>query len=72
MNGWNRLTIETSKGHDPREEIFRLAAKKNWSMREIRLETGGLEEFFVQITAQQLTGDKSPGQPGLPGAEVAA
>jgi ABC-2 type transport system ATP-binding protein len=56
-NGWNRLTIEASKGHDPREDLFRLAAKRNWTLREMRLEVGSLEEFFVQITAQQAAGE---------------
>jgi ABC-2 type transport system ATP-binding protein len=52
-NGWNRLAIVTAQGKDPREEIARLVAKKDWSLREIRREVGSLEEFFVQITAEQ-------------------
>lgn len=51
---WHRLTIETKRGDDPREEIFKLVKQKGWSLRELRLEVGSLEEFFVQITAQQL------------------
>lgn len=54
QNGWYRLTIETAQGKDPREDIYRLAADKGWGLREIRLEVGSLEEYFVQITAQQL------------------
>ncbi len=53
-NGWIRLTIDTDGGADPREDIFKLVKAKGWSLREIRLEVGSLEEFFVQITAQQL------------------
>ncbi|MFQ5429500.1 MAG: ABC transporter ATP-binding protein [Phycisphaerae bacterium] len=52
-NGWHRLTIETDKGADPREGIYRLASKHAWSLRELRLEQGTLEEFFVRITAEQ-------------------
>lgn len=52
-NGWQRLTIEPKKGHDPREAIYKTVKDKNWSLRELRLEVGSLEEFFVQITAQQ-------------------
>ncbi|MBN1490633.1 MAG: ABC transporter ATP-binding protein [Phycisphaerae bacterium] len=55
-NGWNRLTIETSGNQDPREPIVALAAKRNWGLREIRFEVGSLEEYFVQITAQQHVG----------------
>lgn len=58
-NGWHRLTIEARQGADPREEIFKLVKQKNWSLRELRLEVGSLEEFFVQITAKQLQQDQS-------------
>jgi ABC-2 type transport system ATP-binding protein len=58
-NGWNRLTIESAHGQDPREAISRLAAKREWGLRELRLEVGSLEEYFVQITAQQHTGGES-------------
>ncbi len=58
-NGWHRLTIEAKQGADPREEIFKLVKQKNWSMRELRLEVGSLEEFFVQITAKQLQQDQT-------------
>lgn len=53
-NGWQRLTIETKRGDDPREEIFKVIKQKGWSLRELRLEVGSLEEFFVQIVAQQM------------------
>ncbi len=50
--GWNYLRIETSEGRDVREEIASVAARHNWGLRDLRLETGGLEEFFIQITAE--------------------
>ena len=53
-NGWHRLTLDTKQGNDPREEIFKVVKQKGWSLRELRLEVGSLEEFFVQITAQQM------------------
>jgi len=52
-NGWHRLTIETKKDTDPREEIYKLARENKWSLRELRLEAGTLEEFFIRITAEQ-------------------
>jgi len=58
-DGWNRLTIESNAGQDPREAICKLAAKRDWGLRELRLEVSSLEEFFVQITAQQHTGGES-------------
>lgn len=57
-NGWLRLTIDTNAKSDPREDIFKLVKDKGWSLREIRLEVGSLEEFFVQITARQATSRK--------------
>jgi len=52
-NGWHRFIIETNKNADPREAIYKLATENKWSMRELRLEAGTLEEFFVRITAEQ-------------------
>lgn len=52
-NGWHRLVMDTKKDADPREDIFKLANENKWSMRELRLEAGTLEEFFVRITAEQ-------------------
>ncbi|MAE70335.1 MAG: ABC transporter [Gemmatimonadetes bacterium] len=51
-DGWNRLRITSHEGKDVREEVAALAAKSGWALRELRLEVGSLEEFFVQITAQ--------------------
>ena len=48
-----RLTVESKKGSDPREAIFEMVKDKGWKLRELRLEVGSLEEFFVQITARQ-------------------
>lgn len=58
-NGWNRLTLETDKNADPREDIYKLVKDKGWSLRELRLEQGTLEEFFVRITAEQMSKQRS-------------
>lgn len=58
-NGWQRLTIDTNRGDDPREEIFKVVKQKGWSLRELRLEVGSLEEFFVQIVAQQMADSRA-------------
>ncbi|MEP0843305.1 MAG: ATP-binding cassette domain-containing protein [Phycisphaerae bacterium] len=52
VDGWNRLRIEVGDGQDVREAISALAARHNWPLRELRLEVGSLEEFFIQITAE--------------------
>ncbi len=53
VDGWNRLVIEAQPGQDVREDIFKIASKNGWALREIRREVASLEDFFVQITAQQ-------------------
>ncbi len=52
VDGWNRLHVESAEGQDVREAIAGVAVKHNWALRELRLEVGSLEEFFVQITAE--------------------
>ena len=52
-NGWMRLAIEPEPEKDIREDVFRLTNDRGWSLREIRREGATLEDFFVQVTAQQ-------------------
>jgi len=52
-NGWHRYRIKTQGQDDPREDIFKLVKSNGWSLRELRLEGGSLEEYFVRITAEQ-------------------
>lgn len=51
-DGWNRVRIESTEGQDVRESVASTAARHNWGLRELRLEVGSLEEFFVKITAE--------------------
>ena len=39
--------------YDIREEVARTLIQNGWPLREIRLEHATLEEFFVQVTAEQ-------------------
>jgi len=48
-DGWTRVTLATKT--DQREAIFRLAAQKNWGLRELRRDIATLEDFFVKIAA---------------------
>ena len=52
-NGWVRLTIKPKPGADIREDLFQLTATKGWTLREMRRERATLEDFFVQVTAEQ-------------------
>ncbi|MCP4248405.1 MAG: ATP-binding cassette domain-containing protein [bacterium] len=57
-DGWHRLAIERADGADVREAVFKLAAEKGWSLREMRREIASLEDFFVKIVARQQDGDR--------------
>jgi ABC-2 type transport system ATP-binding protein len=45
--------IRPKEGYDVREEAARTVLQQGWPLREIRLEHATLEEFFVQVTANQ-------------------
>ena len=45
--------LRAKDGYDVREEVARTIIQKGWPLREIRLEHATLEEFFVEVTANQ-------------------
>jgi len=45
--------IRPREAYDVREEVARTVIQHGWPLREIRLEHATLEEFFVQVTANQ-------------------
>jgi ABC-2 type transport system ATP-binding protein len=45
--------LRAKDGYDVREEAARTVIQHGWPLREIRLEHATLEEFFVQVTANQ-------------------
>ncbi len=52
-NGWVRLAVKAKQNCDVREGIFKFTTANGWSLREIRRDGATLEDFFVQVTAQQ-------------------
>jgi ABC-2 type transport system ATP-binding protein len=52
-NGWIRVAIDAHPDRDVREDVFRLSSSKGWTLRELRREGATLEDFFVQVTAEQ-------------------
>jgi ABC-2 type transport system ATP-binding protein len=48
--------LRPREGYDIREEVARTIIQHGWPLREIRLEHATLEEFFVQVTANQAMG----------------
>ncbi len=45
--------LKQKEGYDVREEAARTVVGNGWPLREVRLEAASLEEFFVQVTANQ-------------------
>jgi hypothetical protein len=56
------LRVESAENQDVRESIAGVAAKNSWGLRELRLEIGTLEEFFIQITAEASVADRAVSQ----------
>ena len=52
-DGFITAAVRPKEGYDVREEIARTVIQHGWPLREIRLEAATLEEFFVQVTANQ-------------------
>ncbi|MGD1277943.1 MAG: ATP-binding cassette domain-containing protein [Tepidisphaeraceae bacterium] len=48
--------LRSREGSDVREEVARTLMQRGWALREIRLEHVTLEEFFVEVTAEQAVG----------------
>jgi ABC-2 type transport system ATP-binding protein len=47
---WKILSLRVESGLDVREEIFRLAATRRWTLRELSQRRATLEDVFVEIT----------------------
>ena len=48
--GWHRCSIRVEANSDLREEIFRLAVERHWTIRELTQERATLEDVFVELT----------------------
>jgi ABC-2 type transport system ATP-binding protein len=53
VSGSTTAALRAKEGYDIREEVARTVIQHGWPLREIRLEHATLEEFFVQVTADQ-------------------
>jgi len=58
--GFNTYALRPRESQDVREEVASTVTRHGWPLREIRLEHATLEEFFVQVTAQQAVAKASP------------
>ena len=51
--GETRVRLECETGADPREEIFRTAVAREWTLRELTREALSLEDVFVRLTRHE-------------------
>jgi ABC-2 type transport system ATP-binding protein len=47
---WKKFSLRVESGADVREEIFRLATARHWTVRELSRRRATLEDVFVEIT----------------------
>ena len=47
---WTTFLLRVDANTDPREEIFRLAVERKWTIRELTRRQATLEDVFVEIT----------------------
>jgi ABC-2 type transport system ATP-binding protein len=50
------VAIRAQEGRDIRESVAKAVIDRGWALREMRMERATLEEFFVQVTADQAAG----------------
>jgi len=59
VDGYVVAAVRPKEGYDVREETARAVIQHGWPLREIRLEHATLEEFFIQVTANQAVATRS-------------
>jgi ABC-2 type transport system ATP-binding protein len=47
---WKIFSLRVESGADVREEVFRLATDRKWTVRELSQQRATLEDVFVEIT----------------------
>jgi ABC-2 type transport system ATP-binding protein len=60
--GYVTAAVRPEESRDVREEVARTVIQHGWPLREIKLEHATLEEFFVQVTANQAMATSAPAE----------
>jgi ABC-2 type transport system ATP-binding protein len=50
---WTKAVVQPTPGTELREQLGQTILTNGWAIREMRNETASLEQFFIQITADQ-------------------
>ena len=51
---WRIFALRVESGNDVREEVYRLAAERRWTLRELSQRRATLEDVFVEITHPEI------------------
>jgi len=53
LDGFTAFEVEGEAGCDVREAIFRLAAERRWTLRELSQVQASLEDVFIHLTTKE-------------------
>jgi gliding motility-associated transport system ATP-binding protein len=73
-----RARLTCMQGSDPREDVYRLAVERGWTLRELARESLSLEDVFVRLTRHEETpvetaaSAEAPPEESLPAPEGTA
>jgi ABC-2 type transport system ATP-binding protein len=67
-----RVRLECEAGADPREEVFRAAVARGWTLRELLRESMSLEDVFVRLTRHEEATPEAASAAFGPPEEIAA
>ena len=51
---WKKFSLRVESGADVREEVFRMAVERHWTVRQLTQRRGTLEDVFVELTHPDL------------------
>ena len=53
VDGFVAFEVQAAAGSDIREQIFRLAVERQWSLRELAQTQASLEDVFIHLTTKE-------------------
>ena len=67
--GDGRYRVEHTANSDPREEVFRLAVERGWTLTTLAAEKASLEDVFVRLTTREEPAPEPMTEPAVPAEE---
>ena len=60
QDSWTRLTVQPAHSNDIREKVFQILRNRNIQLRELKRNTGSLEQVFIRLTSDDELPADSP------------